>query len=418
MKISKIQIRLLKRFAHLEILDLPASSAPVGGGAAPVGGRAAPVGGGAAPVGGGPSGTRSAHRWYPMRTAMQRLNALLVERGKAAVTLEDVKNLQTAQNVIDILLDGDRAAFLRIFTTKVEVKPLWPGNFPMPVEVPMSVEEFERRLPSEVSSYHNLKGVIYSFWLGSGIKAIERELERNGKTFELITGEIPPNERSEAVARFNAFPNEVVLSRPPSTAVEKTVAAVEAEGDDASTEEDDDDGKAEKKKSGKKREPKKVAPADKKRRGGKSGSAAVYEVLSPTEAKRKLREFPGSKILQPIQYILISKAGGQGLDLKGGRFWIGLEPSWNEPTAKQSKARVIRFESHTHLPVHEQRVDAIELFLMKPAGVDIPEDRIPDKPSADGIMLALRQNKKTDAEKFEAQYLLPNSIEQNPLCQS
>jgi len=62
-----------------------------------------------------------------------------------------------------------------------------------------------------------------------------------------------------------------------------------------------------------------------------------------------------------MKVLLISKAGGEGLDLKNTRSVIILEPSWNESTLEQVIGRAVRFRSHSDLPVEERRVDVYHL---------------------------------------------------------
>lgn len=63
---------------------------------------------------------------------------------------------------------------------------------------------------------------------------------------------------------------------------------------------------------------------------------------------------------------LITKAGGEGLDLKKTRNVIMLEPYWNRAVEIQFMYRAARYKSHTSLPKEEQRVDVFHLYLTKP----------------------------------------------------
>lgn len=71
-----------------------------------------------------------------------------------------------------------------------------------------------------------------------------------------------------------------------------------------------------------------------------------------------------------VDIMLISKAGGMALDLKGVRKVIILESLFNRPGEEQVKGRAIRFKSHTDpwLPKSKQHVDVIHLILTKPGG--------------------------------------------------
>lgn len=63
-----------------------------------------------------------------------------------------------------------------------------------------------------------------------------------------------------------------------------------------------------------------------------------------------------------LRALLLSSAGGEGLDLKGTNLIQLLEPHWNEEKLKQVIGRGIRFKSHDHLP-EEQRKVLIQRFL-------------------------------------------------------
>src|SRR5207253_8383698 len=53
---------------------------------------------------------------------------------------------------------------------------------------------------------------------------------------------------------------------------------------------------------------------------------------------------------QGVKVIFITKAGGEGLDLKGTRKVILLEKSWNRPNELQIIGRADRYLSHSYLP--------------------------------------------------------------------
>ena len=70
-----------------------------------------------------------------------------------------------------------------------------------------------------------------------------------------------------------------------------------------------------------------------------------------------------------IKVLLLSMAGGEGLDLKNTRTVILLEPSWNESTLEQVIGRAVRFRSHAQLPLEERKVDVFYLDHIKPSDV-------------------------------------------------
>ena len=66
--------------------------------------------------------------------------------------------------------------------------------------------------------------------------------------------------------------------------------------------------------------------------------------------------------------LLISKAGGEGLDLKGVRNIIIMESNWNASFDKQIIGRGIRYKSHLHLPEDQRNITVHRLLLHKPLG--------------------------------------------------
>lgn len=64
--------------------------------------------------------------------------------------------------------------------------------------------------------------------------------------------------------------------------------------------------------------------------------------------------------------ILITSAGGEGLDLKGTRTVIITEPHWNNTRIQQVIGRAIRYKSHDSLPKSKRFVDIYHLILVKP----------------------------------------------------
>jgi SNF2 family DNA or RNA helicase len=55
-----------------------------------------------------------------------------------------------------------------------------------------------------------------------------------------------------------------------------------------------------------------------------------------------------------ISVLLITRAGGEGLDLKNTHSLYLMEPHWN--SLDQIRGRVVRYMSHTTLPKDQQKV--------------------------------------------------------------
>lgn len=64
--------------------------------------------------------------------------------------------------------------------------------------------------------------------------------------------------------------------------------------------------------------------------------------------------------------ILLSSAGGEGLDLKGTRLVQILEPHWNNEKLRQVEGRAIRYKSHSHLPAKDRKVLVESYLATKP----------------------------------------------------
>lgn len=71
-----------------------------------------------------------------------------------------------------------------------------------------------------------------------------------------------------------------------------------------------------------------------------------------------------------IDVLFLSRAGGEGIDLKGTRRIILLENGWNENSESQVIGRGVRYKSHSHLPKEQQEVHIYRLFHVKPDEVD------------------------------------------------
>lgn len=67
-----------------------------------------------------------------------------------------------------------------------------------------------------------------------------------------------------------------------------------------------------------------------------------------------------------VQVLAITMAGAEGLDLKGTRTLIVVDPWWNLGKMNQIVGRVARYRSHTALPKEDRNVDVFYLVLKKP----------------------------------------------------
>lgn len=73
-----------------------------------------------------------------------------------------------------------------------------------------------------------------------------------------------------------------------------------------------------------------------------------------------------------LKALLLSSAGGEGLDLKGTRLIQLLEPHWNQEKLKQVIGRGIRYKSHAELPEKDRNV-LVQRFLATRAPYGVME---------------------------------------------
>lgn len=109
-----------------------------------------------------------------------------------------------------------------------------------------------------------------------------------------------------------------------------------------------------------------------------------------------------------VNVFFITKAGGEGLDLKATRYMVKFESSFNEATEEQFEGRVRRYGSHTHLPKEKQHVTVYDLILVKPKVRDVKDTRYD---SADRILKEIMERKKSKNDAFLSK-LSKISIEQ------
>lgn len=69
---------------------------------------------------------------------------------------------------------------------------------------------------------------------------------------------------------------------------------------------------------------------------------------------------------EKFNVLIITKAGGEGLDLKGVRNVIVMEPQWNNAGLQQVIGRAVRYKSHQHLPPSKQVVRVFKMILTIP----------------------------------------------------
>ena len=82
----------------------------------------------------------------------------------------------------------------------------------------------------------------------------------------------------------------------------------------------------------------------------------------PKDRDQMVRDYNAGK----LKALLISSAGGEGLDLKGTRLMQVLDPHWNHEKLRQVKGRGIRYKSHADLPEDERNVKIENYLAIRP----------------------------------------------------
>lgn len=98
-----------------------------------------------------------------------------------------------------------------------------------------------------------------------------------------------------------------------------------------------------------------------------------------------------------VKVFIFTMAGAEGVDLKGTRTMIVLDPWWNSGKMNQIIGRVARYQSHIKLPKEDRTVDILYMVMKKPKKL-AQDDQIPL--SVDEIMYRMAESKHKSAVKF------------------
>jgi hypothetical protein len=90
---------------------------------------------------------------------------------------------------------------------------------------------------------------------------------------------------------------------------------------------------------------------------------------STTQRTNAIRDYNEDR----VHVLILSEAGGEGLNLFGTRYFHMLEPQWNSTSENQAIARAARFKSHSHLPPNEQHVQVFRYLCVAPGYSNNPE---------------------------------------------
>ena len=114
-----------------------------------------------------------------------------------------------------------------------------------------------------------------------------------------------------------------------------------------------------------------------------------------------------------IKVLLITRAGGEGLDLHETRNIIIMESNWNPSIDYQIIGRGIRYKSHIKLPKEDQNVKIIRLMLQKPQGWEKTFDS--ERESVDQLLYDLAYLEKAPMMQQVVDIMKDMSIE-NQIC--
>lgn len=91
-----------------------------------------------------------------------------------------------------------------------------------------------------------------------------------------------------------------------------------------------------------------------------------YAFINGTLSKNKRQEAVKLYNESRIRVLLISKAGGEGLDLHETNNMVLMDPGWNQALTDQVVGRGVRYKSHTRLDAADRVVNVYHLYLIKP----------------------------------------------------
>ncbi len=111
-----------------------------------------------------------------------------------------------------------------------------------------------------------------------------------------------------------------------------------------------------------------------------------------------------------VDVLIITAAGGEGLDLKGVRNIIILDPVWNNAKLRQIIGRGVRYKSHTHLPECDREVNVLKMVLLEKEAdenwLDIKDDKKGKyvSESGDVILYRIIEKKREITENLKIMY--------------
>lgn len=141
-----------------------------------------------------------------------------------------------------------------------------------------------------------------------------------------------------------------------------------------------------------------------------------YRTINGDVSKSNRQLFVDEYNDRKIKVLIITRAGGEGLNLLETRGVIITEPTWNETASNQIIGRAIRYKSHENLPIEDRIVDIYRLYMVKPKENILIQNNLTKsiavnlseifkssdkKPSIDLYIKLLSLNKQTKIDLFK-----------------
>lgn len=139
------------------------------------------------------------------------------------------------------------------------------------------------------------------------------------------------------------------------------------------------------------------------------------EVTGSMSMKNRANAVKEFNSAEGANVLFITKAGGEGLDLKGVRNVIILEAGWNRAGEEQVIGRAVRYRSHAHLPKKDRNVKVYHLMVIKSRKAYVGIKKKDRRGSADEMLKEMIEKKIKENSDFEEQ-LRELSIEQLEGC--
>jgi len=118
-----------------------------------------------------------------------------------------------------------------------------------------------------------------------------------------------------------------------------------------------------------------------------------YLSIEGTMTKKQRDDVVKNYNSDKVRVLLISKAGGEGLDLKNTNFVFIMEPSWNVSNIEQVIGRAVRYKSHHSLPKEQRVVKIYKLYMIQPEEAEYIDEIIDktmlESPSGDILSVDL-----------------------------